>query len=340
MRRMTLQGRTGTCEIAVGGSLGELLRPKAGARVVAITDPNVRSLHGARFPEVCGVIEIGQGESTKTLSTVASIYERFLELELDRSSFVVAIGGGIVCDVAAFAAATWMRGIPFGLVPTTLIAQADAGVGGKNGVNLHEYKNLVGTFCQPRFCYCDPSFLATLPERELRFGLAEVIKHGAIGDPDLFSFVEQELGALLGRAPAALERVVDASLRLKAAIVARDETERGERRLLNFGHTVGHAIERVAGMAHGEAVSIGMAAAARLSVRRGLLGADEAGRLQALLTRAGLPTRLPVAPAELMDAIRRDKKREGAAVRMALLSRIGRADLAEVGFQEIEEGIA
>ncbi|MGI5865081.1 MAG: 3-dehydroquinate synthase, partial [Myxococcales bacterium] len=347
MRRMVLEGRTGRCEIAVGGSLEELLRARsigdggsaapsgeapftmsvspdgqaAGAeskgapessrpldfasrvsreatlgvtggalgfgwseevKLIIVTDATVRRLHGARFPDA-PVIEIGQGEAAKTLTTVASIYERFLELELDRSAFVLAIGGGIVCDVAAFAASTWMRGVPFGLVPTTLIAQADAGIGGKNGVNLREYKNLVGVFRQPSFCLCDTSFLTTLPDRELRCGLAEVIKHGAIADRALFEFVEERAPALLDLAPDALDRVVSDSLRIKAGIVAIDETEQGERRKLNFGHTLGHAIERIAGLPHGEAVSVGMVLAARLSARRGMLEAKDADRLEALL---------------------------------------------------------
>ncbi len=357
MRRMVLEGRTGTCEIAVGDggrssssadrrSWSSILHSKGSAvlhslgasKLVIVTDETVRRLHGARFPDA-PVVEIGQGEASKTLTTVASLYERFLELELDRSSFVLAIGGGIVCDVAAFAASTWMRGIPFGLVPTTLIAQADAGIGGKNGVNLREYKNLVGVFRQPSFCLCDSSFLATLPDRELRCGLAEVIKHGAIAERALFEFVEEQAPALLGRDRDALDRVVSDSLQIKTAVVAADETEQGERRKLNFGHTLGHALERIAGLPHGEAVSVGMVLAARLSVHRGMLESKEADRLEALLRRVGLPTSASLDTAAVMDAVRRDKKRQGERIHMALLAELGRAEIVEVGFDEIERSL-
>ena len=176
---------------------------------------------------------------------------------------IVAIGGGIVCDVAGFAASTYMRGLSFGFVPTTLLAQVDASVGGKNGVNLHGYKNLVGTFAQPGFVLCDPELLRTLPTEEVRNGFAEVIKQAAIGDALLFSFLEAGPDAALSLDRAAIDRIVYDCLKVKTNIVKEDELETGERRKLNFGHTVGHAVEKVHGLRHGEAVSIGMMAAAR-----------------------------------------------------------------------------
>ena len=244
-----------------------------------VTDGSVRSLYGDLFPP-WEVIEIGIGERSKTLATVERIYEAFLQYEIDRSSFVVAIGGGLVCDVAGYAASTYLRGLRFGFVPTTLLAQVDASVGGKNGVNFKGYKNLVGTFTQPLFVLCDFALLKTLPEPELKNGFAEAIKTAAIGDAHLFSFLETAWKGALSLEPDVIERIVYDCLTVKSRIVSFDEREKGERRKLNFGHTVGHALEKVNHLRHGEAVSLGMVAAAKLSARRGFLTEDDVERLE------------------------------------------------------------
>ena len=233
--------------IFVGERFRGLTRYLPPGKAAIITDPNVRAIYGHRFPP-CPVIEMGTGEGAKTLDTVREIYERLMDLEADRSWFVVGIGGGIVCDVAGFVASTYMRGVPFGFVATTLLSQVDASVGGKNGVNFHAFKNMVGTFRQPDWVMCDTDLLKTLPKAELRSGLAEVIKTAAIGDERLFSFMEGHYGEVLDLKHEATERVVYDTVRVKTAIVNRDAEEQGERRKLNFGHTLGHAIEKTAGL--------------------------------------------------------------------------------------------
>lgn len=336
MRQITLEGRTGRSLIVTGDTIARLESYCGGAKSVIVTDPMVRNLHGVRLPP-WSVIEIGIGESTKTLRTVESIYDGFLEEGLDRASMVVAVGGGIVCDVAGFAASTFLRGLAFGFVPTTLLAQVDASVGGKNGVNLHGYKNLVGTFAQPSFVLCDTELLKTLPQDELRNGFAEAVKQAAIGDSRLFSFLETAREQALSLDPVAIDRVVNGCLEVKAAIVSRDERETGERRKLNFGHTLGHAVEKVHGLRHGEAVSIGMAAAARLSVAKGLVKREDAARLDALLRAFGLPVTIETDRKQLRAAVEKDKKRSDGRILFVLLDGIGSARVVPVTIDEIEE---
>ncbi len=335
MRHLHVEGRSGRSLIAVGDSLARLQSYCDSTRCVIVTDPTVHSLHGLHFPS-WPVVEMGVGEEAKTLETVESVYDAFLKLGLDRASMIVAIGGGIVCDVAGFAASTYLRGLPFGFVPTTLLAQVDASVGGKNGVNLHGYKNLVGTFTQPAFVLCDPGLLATLSPEEVRNGFAEVIKQAAIGDNALFSFLETGREEALSLDPAAIDRIVYDCLNVKTAIVSRDELETGERRKLNFGHTLGHAVEKVHGLKHGEAVSIGMVAAARLSVKMGLLTTDAAGRLEALLKAFGLPVATDLDRGLVYDALKKDKKRVREEILFVLLDSMGSARVAPVGIEDIE----
>lgn len=283
------------------------------------------SLAGLRVPRV----DVPDGEEFKTLDTARRVWRAAVSHRLDRRSFIIALGGGVVGDLAGFAAATFLRGVDFIQVPTTLLAQVDAAVGGKVGVNLDEGKNLVGAFHQPRVVIADVDTLRSLPGRELAAGLAEVIKYGFIADPDLLQFVEDRLERLLAGDPAALLRVVARSCDIKAAIVAADEREtRGLREALNFGHTIGHALEAAGGYAqllHGEAVAVGMVGAAMLSARTGGLPAGDVKRLVALLQRAGLPTAPPeVDEEELLALIRRDKKALDHRARFVLLEEPGR----------------
>jgi 3-dehydroquinate synthase len=293
-------------------------------------------LHGHRFPKNAEVVEIGEGEEAKTLDSVSALYDRFLEAELDRTSLVVGIGGGVVCDVAGFAASTYLRGVPFGFVPTTLLAQVDASIGGKNGVNLNQYKNLVGTIRQPRFCLMDFDLLKTLPPCELRSGFAEVVKCAAIRDAGLFSYLEQHFSDALALKKTAIEKVVSDSVTVKAALVTRDENEKGERMQLNFGHTFGHALEKATGLPHGEAVSIGMVVAARISVSRGMLSAYDADRMELLLRKLGLPVELKGSSEVVIDAIRKDKKRQQGDIRMVLLEQIGKAAIIQIKIEELK----
>jgi len=334
MKRMTLAAPSGKCDILIGEKLANVAKYAKGEKVVVVTDSNVRKLYGAKFP-LCEVIEIGTGEKNKTLATVEKIYGRFLELELERSSFVIGIGGGIVTDVTGYAATNYVRGMGFGFVATTLLAQVDAAIGGKNGVNFKGYKNIIGTVRQPSFCICDPEVLGSLPPREVRNGLAEAIKTAAIADASLFDYLEKNMGAALKLDGAAMENIVAGCVTVKAGIVSRDESEHGERMLLNFGHTLGHALEKTTRMPHGEAVAIGMARAAELSVAKGMLAKGEAERLLALIKAAGLPTDAEMERNGIVDAIRKDKKRAGGKIRMVLLERLGKAKICEVEIDEL-----
>jgi len=335
VKEFRIQGITGDSTIRVGEPLGRVKKYIPVEKAVVITDTNVRRLYEKDFPH-CEIIEIGTGEEIKTLDTVRSLYRRLLEKEADRSTFIVGIGGGIVCDIAGFVASTYLRGVRFGFVPTTLLSQIDAGVGGKNGVNFLGYKNMVGTYRQPEFVLCDPELLQTLPEPEILCGMAEIVKHAAIGDLELFLYLEGNCKQALKTDSRVIERLVHDSLRVKSLIVNCDETEKGERRKLNFGHTFGHAIEKITGIRHGEAVSIGMYISSLLSVNMGFLSLEEAGRIEQLLRGIQLPTRVPLEGTTIVDAVRKDKKREGDEINFVLLRGIGNASIERIPIRTLK----
>ncbi len=329
--------------------LGELahearLRP---GRTLLVTDSNVGPLYAERAIASlshagfkAAKIEIAAGEASKSLATLSNIYDRMVEAELDRQSPVFALGGGVVGDLAGFAAASYMRGVPLVQVPTTVVAAVDSSLGGKTGVNHPRAKNLIGAFYQPRMIVADVSTLKTLGEREFREGLAEVIKYGAIMDAPMIGELERGLGAILSREPDAMESMVERSLRHKASVVERDEHEGGLRKILNFGHTVGHAIEASAGYGsylHGEAVAVGMVAAARLSRAYAGLDATEAARLEGLIRAAGLPVAMPSGwhAGDFERALRLDKKRADEGIEFVLIDRLGHAFTRKLAFDEI-----
>ncbi|MDQ1354418.1 MAG: 3-dehydroquinate synthase, partial [Acidobacteriota bacterium] len=287
MKTIEIYGQTGLSKIAVGEALENLEKYTSGAKKVIITDENLNRLYHNRFPP-WDIIEIGTGEKIKTLETLEYIYKKLVELEIDRSCFIVGIGGGIVCDVTGFAASTFMRGLPFGFVSTSLLSQVDASVGGKNGVNFYGYKNMIGMFNQPNFVICDPEMLKTLPQKELISGFAEVVKHAAIGSEELFTFLEINFQKALDLDGEILEKLIYDSVTIKADVVREDEKEKGKRRILNFGHTLGHALEKTTGLPHGEAVSLGMVFAAELSLKKNKLPIDEVERIRGLLWKIGL----------------------------------------------------
>ena len=270
-------------------------------------------------------ISLPDGEAHKTLDTVVTIIDKLVAMGANRDTTVIALGGGVVGDIAGFAAASYMRGVGFIQVPTTLLAQVDSSVGGKTGVNHPGGKNLIGAFHQPRLVLIDTDTLGTLPERQLKAGLAEVIKHGAIADTEYFAWLETSMAELLGLDPAALAHAVGRSCEIKAAVVAEDEREAGRRAILNFGHTFGHAIENQAGYGewlHGEAVAAGMIMAAGLSS----LPDAEITRLRELIAAAGLPVSPPALGAgALRTAMGMDKKVQGKRLRFVLLRRLGDA---------------
>jgi len=274
------------------------------------------------------------GEQEKTLARLGDVMSALAALGASRDATVVALGGGVVGDLAGFAAACWMRGVRFVQLPTTLLAMVDSSVGGKTAVDLPQGKNLVGAFHQPAAVLADVATLDTLPPRELRAGLAEVVKYGAIGDPAFFGWLEQNAQALLARDADALAHAIATSCAHKAGIVVRDETEQGERMLLNFGHTFGHAIETeqgYGGLLHGEAVAVGMVLAARLSADLGRAPWSDTARLAALLGRLELPVELPpgLSGEALLARMRLDKKAVSGAVRLILWTGLGHADVAE-----------
>jgi len=336
MKKLTISGQTGRSQIRVGESLDKLADYLPAGRTIIITDDNVERLYGAAFPSR-EVIFVGQGEVIKTLETVSAIYDQLIESQADRSVCLLGIGGGIVCDIAGFVASTYLRGVRFGYVPTTLLAQVDASVGGKTGVNFRGYKNMVGVFNQPEFVLCDPRVLKTLPVRELACGFAEVVKHAAISDADYFEFLEQEASRARSLDPEVMTRVVYDSITIKADVVNRDEREKGERRKLNFGHTFGHAVEKTEGLPHGEAVAIGMMMAARLSHNRHMLDQKSVDRLADLLSAFHLPIESQINSRRITDALARDKKREGDAIHFVLLESLGRAMVQAIPISELQK---
>ena len=296
-------------------------------KVVVVADDHVLGLEPEEWKRIGTLIPLRVSEQAKTLETVGMLYRRLVACGADRQTFLLGAGGGITCDLAGFTAATYMRGIRFGFVPTTLLAQVDASVGGKNGVNLDGYKNMAGTFAQPAFVLCDPAWLETLPDAVFRQGLAEVVKAAAIADEPFFSFIEQHAVRMLARDAGVLQHVVRRCVEIKARVVTEDEKEAGPRRLLNFGHTFAHAVEKCTGMPHGEAVSIGMMAAVRLSLAEGRCGEDVPERLNGLCRRLQLPVMWPpeVPLDRLCGALVKDKKHQGDSVCFVLLDAIGRA---------------
>lgn len=335
MKKHEIQVPSGHCQICVGESIQNLTHYLGSGKKIVITDSNVRRCHGPHFSDY-DTLEIEPGEQNKTLEAVEKIYEKFLEWELDRSSFVTAIGGGIVCDLAGFAASTFMRGIDFGFVPTTLLAQVDASIGGKNGVNFRGYKNLVGVFNQPQFVLCDTGLLYSLPERELACGMAEVVKHALIRSASLFEFLEQEWASLLSLQKDTVEKVINDSIIIKSWIVQSDVLEKGERKKLNFGHTLGHAIEKEGQLSHGEAISIGMVIASKISAARGMLAHQEVDHITSLLKNLKLPTEVSSIRELILDSVKKDKKRQGKDIHFVLLSEIGKAEVTPMTYTELE----
>ncbi|MBA3037475.1 MAG: 3-dehydroquinate synthase, partial [Desulfobacterium sp.] len=279
------------------------------------------------------------GETVKTLDTAAYIYQNLLDMNAQRSTVLVGIGGGIVCDITGFVASTYLRGISFGFVSSTLLSQVDASVGGKNGVNFKGYKNMVGVFNQPAFVICDMNLLKTLPEKDLLCGFAEIVKHAAIEDAALFEYLENNYKKALSLDYNVIERLVYDSVVIKSSVVNRDEKEKGERRKLNFGHTLGHAIEKTTGIPHGEAVSLGMVFAASLSVKRGLLSSGEEKQISALLKNLKLPTTVDIDRKKVIEALNKDKKREGDGIHFVLLDGIGKAVIEEISISELHRAL-
>lgn len=337
--------------IHIGYSLFERLGEKVKSLfpdskvVMIITNPTVRSLYGRYVQkqlEAAGILplvaEVPDGEEYKSLSSTERLYDLAYSKDLDRKSPILALGGGVIGDLAGFVAATYLRGVPLIQVPTTLLAQVDSSVGGKVAVNHPQGKNIIGAFYQPAAVIADLSSLKTLNEREIRAGLAEVIKYGVIADSEFFTWLEDNLENALKLEPTVMEKVVSMSCQTKAAVVQEDETDQGRRAILNYGHTVGHAVESLSGYGtyrHGEAVAIGMVAAAKIAERMGLIGKAERSRIESVLVRAGLPVDVPAClnTNKIIRSMYRDKKVVESRLTFVLPVRIGRAEV----FRDIGE---
>lgn len=356
MKRVRVKLGSNGYNILIGSGLlmqtgARLKRIGFSDKMVIITDPTVRSLYansleqsltGSGFEVV--LLEVPAGEEQKSLETAARLYQELTDCYTERTTPILALGGGVIGDLSGFVAATYLRGVPLIQIPTTLLAQIDSSIGGKVAVNHGRLKNKIGAFYQPRLVISDITTLKTLPSREVSEGLAEAIKYGVIRDAELFTYIESHLAQIKSLNDSALETIVFRSAQIKAEVVAKDERDLGLRQILNYGHTIGHAIETVSGLTvpHGEAVAIGMLAAARLSNRLGILDREEVSRLKNIIASAGLPTKLPsLETKRLIQAMRHDKKILQGKIKFVLPRTIGDVFITdEVSPNVIEQVLA
>lgn len=348
MRTITVELKERSYPIIIGKGLlseiGERLKALGfKGKAAVVTNPTVGGLYAGKVLDCLKkagfapvLITVPDGEEYKTMDEAVNIYDSLIEHKMERSSPIVALGGGVIGDMAGFVAATYLRGVPYIQVPTTLLSQVDSSVGGKTAVNHPKGKNLIGAFYQPKAVFIDPDVLKTLDIREVRAGLAEVVKYGVIWDEGFFKFLEKNAAALLDLGPELIE-AIEKSCGIKAEVVGSDETEQGLRAILNFGHTFGHAIEALSGYGtfkHGEAVAIGMALASEFSAMTGLCGPGVDERIKGLLASLGLPVERPSFLTESwIESMKLDKKVAGSRMRFVLVKRIG-----EVTLVEVEEG--
>jgi len=352
--RVSLGARSYNIYIGRGvlGSIGEHLKSSGmGPRLVIITNPFVFELHGYSLKESLlkdgfevAVLTIPDGEEHKSLENAGRLYAELSTSLAERTTPILALGGGVVGDLAGFVAATYMRGVPLIQVPTTLLAQVDSSIGGKAAVNYGKLKNQIGVFYQPRAVFSDTDTLKTLAANEVTNGLAEVIKSAVIGSRSLFEILERNMASLKAQEESITEKVITASAAIKARVVSRDEQDKGPRNRLNFGHTVGHAIETVTAfkVSHGTAVAIGMVTASRVSQRLGLLTQRDLGRLIGVIHAAGLPAEMPeLDVSAVIDAIKHDKKMAGGKVRFILPVRLGQVIVTDrVDLSIVAEALA
>lgn len=327
--------REKTSKILIGAKLSDAANFFPGKKVIILADENVIRFHKNSFPDF-QVISIGSGENQKSFDQVIKLYHELLKLEVDRNSAIIGVGGGVTTDVTGFVASTFLRGLPFGFVATTLLAQVDAAIGGKNGINLDRFKNLVGLIRQPEFVICDLETLSSLDKKEFISGFAEVIKYGAIRDPSLFSYLEDKIEEGINMNREVMEKLVAESVKIKIDVVKNDEEEQGERKTLNFGHTFAHAFEKLYKISHGEAVAIGMVLAAQMSVNLRILEYSKAEKLQALIKRSGLPVNIDFDVDAVSNAMKKDKKRAGGEMQFILLEDIGKAVIKKVSLNDIK----
>lgn len=334
MKRIILETPGSVSAILIGARWEAVIKLLPVSNVVIITDQNISRIYGSKFPGF-PVLKIKPGEQSKTLNVVEKLCNDMLRLGIDRSGFILGIGGGVVCDITGFTASVYLRGIRCGYISTSLLAQVDASTGGKTGVNLGIVKNVIGTIRQPEFVICDTTMLRTLPEKEYMSGLAELIKTGLIGDRTIFENLEESMDRVTMRDRNLLTDLVFKSVKVKAGVVARDERESGPRRVLNFGHTFGHAIELYEGISHGFAVAAGMELAALFSLRKGYLGEKNFSRISTLLRKCHYPVDIKITVGKMRELILHDKKKTGDEIFFVFLKGIGKPVVEKVPVDEL-----
>ncbi len=304
--------------------------------IIFITDENVFKAHPEKFVARKTIL-LKAGERFKNQNAVDEVIHQLIDLQADRKTFIVGVGGGVVTDITGYVASVYMRGIRFGFVPTSILAMVDASIGGKNGIDVGVYKNLVGVINHPEFLLYDFSFLTTLPEEEWVSGFAEIIKHACIKDEEMFSFLEKESLEKFQSAGDLVSQLIEKNVGIKCQVVASDERENGERRLLNFGHTFGHAIENISGLSHGKAVSIGIIAACVISEKLNAFSAEETLRISHLLSKYGLPVSLAFDKEKTWNILLHDKKKSGGDMNFVVLDKIGKGSIKKIPLNDLQE---
>ncbi|RYG05084.1 MAG: 3-dehydroquinate synthase [Chitinophagaceae bacterium] len=333
MKKVSYTFSSRTTDYYFDGDFSKLKELVGSAHTVLVTDENVYNAHKRKFAGYDCIV-LKPGEEFKVQATVNSIIEQLIEFKTDRKSIIVGIGGGVITDLTGFVASTYMRGVNFGFVPTTILAMVDASIGGKNGIDVGLYKNLVGVIRQPSFLLYDVSFLKSLPNTEWINGFAEIIKHSCIKDLRLFKELEQHKLSFYKKDLTALKKLIRKNATIKSEVVKNDEFEMGERKLLNFGHTVGHAIENMYELSHGQAISIGMTVACGLSQIR--IGFRDTGRVVKVLKQYGLPTYAEYDKPEALKILKMDKKKDADKMNFVLLQKIGKAIVHPIPLTELE----
>jgi 3-dehydroquinate synthase len=336
MNKQTHKFSTSTVDYYFNASFGQLAEITDAANSFIITDEHIFKAHASRF-EGWNTIVLQPGEAYKVQATVDSVIEQLIAMGADRKSTLIGIGGGVVTDITGYIASVYMRGIRFGFVPTTILAMVDASIGGKNGIDVGVYKNMVGAIRQPAFLLYDFSFLSSLPQKEWENGFAEVIKHACIKDAELFAELEQYSLAHYQSNNETLIKLIERNCLIKTRVVQEDEFEKGDRKLLNFGHTLGHAIENKYKLMHGHAVSIGMVAAAKISEEINNFYSVEKERLIKLIQQYNLPISLSFDKAKTFETLKKDKKKEQDYMQYVLLNKIGEARVANISMIQLEQ---
>lgn len=337
MKQLQYKFRQSITDMFFDAGFGQLKKLVDQKTAIIITDENVFRLHTSKF-EKWNVIVLKAGEEYKVQATVDAVIEQLIEMQADRNAFLIGVGGGVITDLTGYIASIYMRGVRFGFVPTTLLAMVDASIGGKNGIDVGVYKNMVGNIRQPGFILFDVTFLSSLPDSEWRSGFAEIIKHAAIMDATMFRELENNDVEVYKSKKNLVSALIQRNARLKSKVVLNDEFEKGERKLLNFGHTLGHALENQYQLSHGQAISIGMTYASVFSEQ--LNGFRQSQRIVKLLEKYGLPTYAAFDKQKVIDVLAMDKKRERKTINYILLERVGKAVIRPVPIKEVNKMIA